>query len=51
MEKTIGIGIEGYRKFIEENHYYVDKTLLIKDFLDDGSEVTLITRPRSFGKP
>ena len=50
MEKTIGIDIEDYRKFIEENHYYVDKTLLIKDFLDDGSEVTLITRPRSFGK-
>ena len=50
MEKTIGIGIEDYRKFIEENHYYVDKTLLIKDFLNDGSEVTLITRPRSFGK-
>lgn len=50
MEKTIGIGIEGYRKFIEENHYYVDKTLLIKDFLDDGSEVTLITRPSCFGK-
>lgn len=50
MEKIIGIGIEDYRKFIEENHYYVDKTLLIKDFLDDGSEVTLITRPRCFGK-
>ena len=50
MEKTIGIDIEDYHKFIEENHYYVDKTLLIKDFLDDGSEVTLITRPRCFGK-
>lgn len=48
MEKTIGIDIEDYRNFIEKNHYYIDKTLLIKDFLDDGSEVTLITRPRRF---
>ncbi|MFR1599380.1 MAG: AAA family ATPase, partial [Coprobacillus cateniformis] len=50
MRKTIGIGIQDYRKLIENNHYYVDKTLLIKDFLDDGCEVTLITRPRRFGK-
>lgn len=50
MEKTIGIDIEDYRNFIEKNHYYIDKTLLIKDFLDDGDKVTLITRPRCFGK-
>lgn len=50
MKKTLGIGEDDYRLLISNNHYYVDKTLLIKDFLDDGSKVTLITRPRRFGK-
>ena len=35
---------------IENNGYYVDKTLLIKEFFENKSEVTLITRPRRFGK-
>lgn len=50
MRKTLGIGEDDYRLLISNHHYYVDKTLLIKDFLDDGSKVTLITRPRRFGK-
>ncbi|MCD8205552.1 MAG: AAA family ATPase, partial [Clostridia bacterium] len=33
-----------------KNYYYVDKTLLIKDFIDGHSQVSLITRPRRFGK-
>jgi hypothetical protein len=41
MKKTIRIDIEDYRNFIEKNHYSIDKTLLIKDFLDDGDKVTL----------
>ena len=32
------------------NNYYVDKTLLIKDIIDDGAKVILFTRPRRFGK-
>ena len=46
----MAIGIEFYKEMIEKNCYYVDKTLLIKDLLDDGSKVFLITRPRRFGK-
>ena len=48
--KKIPTGIESFRKLREENYYFVDKTLMIKDFLERGSEVTLITRPRRFGK-
>ena len=48
--KNIPTGIKSFRKLREENYYFVDKTLMIKDFLDRGSEVTLVTRPRRFGK-
>ncbi|WP_294578629.1 AAA family ATPase, partial [uncultured Thomasclavelia sp.] len=48
--KRIPIGIKDYPKIIEEDYYFVDKTLLIKEFIDRGNEVTLITRPRRFGK-
>ncbi len=44
------IGIDDYKKLIEGNYVYVDKTLLIKEFWEEGAEVTLITRPRRFGK-
>jgi len=43
-------GKDDYRKLIKSNCYYVDKTLLIEEFLDNDAEVTLITRPRRFGK-
>ena len=33
-----------------EKYYVVDKSLMIKEFLDSGAKVTLITRPRRFGK-
>ena len=48
--KKIPTGIKSFRKLREENYYFVDKTLMIKDFLNRGSEVTLVTRPRRFGK-
>ena len=48
--KKIPTGIKSFRKLREENYYFVDKTLMIKDFLERGSEVTLITRPRRFGE-
>ena len=48
--KKIPTGIKSFRKLREENYYFVDKTLMIKDFLDRGFEVTLIIRPRRFGK-
>ena len=48
--KKIGIGYEDYKRFIDENMYYIDKTLLIRDVVEKGGEVTLFTRPRRFGK-
>lgn len=48
--KSIPIGIEDFKEIIDKNHYFVDKTLLIKDVLDNGSKITLFTRPRRFGK-
>lgn len=50
MQKQINIGIEDYKKIIDTNGYYVDKTLLIKTLLDHRHEVHLIMRPRRFGK-
>ena len=43
------IGTTNYKK-ICDNYYYVDKTLMIKDILDEGTEISLFTRPRRFGK-
>ncbi len=48
--KSLPIGIDDFKKLIEFNCYYVDKTKLIKNILDTTSEVTLFTRPRRFGK-
>ena len=48
--KKIPTGIKSFRKLREENYYFVDKTLMIKDFLERKSKVTLVTRPRRFGK-
>ena len=50
MARTIGIGIQDYSKIIENNYFYVDKTIFIKEWWESGDEVTLITRPRRFGK-
>lgn len=50
MKKKLAIGIENYKELIDKSYYYVDKTLLIQSFLDDGNKVTLFTRPRRFGK-
>ncbi len=48
--KKIGIGYENYKDFIDNDLYYVDKTLLIRDILQKGGKVNLFTRPRRFGK-
>mgnify|MGYP002729613673 FL=1 len=42
------IGIENFKAMIDEGYYYVDKTLFIKDVLNE--KVALYTRPRRFGK-
>ena len=48
MMKRISTGIENFKELLDNNYYYVDKTMLIKDALSD--KVTLYTRPRRFGK-
>lgn len=48
--KALPLGRDDFRKIIENDCYYVDKTPLIKKLLQTKSEVSLITRPRRFGK-
>ena len=48
--KKSPIGVDDFKKLIDNDLIYVDKTLLIKEFWESGSEVTLVTRPRRFGK-
>lgn len=50
MARTAGIGIQNYSKIIERNCFYVDKTSFLKEWWESEDEVTLITRPRRFGK-
>ncbi len=50
MGTTVGIGIQDFSKIIENDYFYVDKTKFIKEWWESGDEVTLITRPRRFGK-
>ena len=46
----MAIGIQDFEKVIQSNSFYIDKTNFIKEWWDSGDEVTLITRPRRFGK-
>lgn len=48
--KSIPIGKEDFKEIIEDNCYFVDKSLLIRDIIGSGAKVTLFTRPRRFGK-
>jgi hypothetical protein len=50
MLKEVALGISDFNKIIEKNIYFVDKTLFIKDFVEDGSQVIVLPRPRRFGK-
>ena len=48
--KKIPIGIDSFNEIISDNYYFADKSLFIKDIIEDGSKVLLIPRPRRFGK-
>ena len=50
MARTVGIGIQDFGKIIRNNCFYVDKTAFIQEWWENQDEVTLITRPRRFGK-
>lgn len=49
LPRPMPIGISDYR-LASTQYYYVDKTMMIKDFLDERPMVSLFTRPRRFGK-
>ena len=48
--KRLAIGVSDFKKIIEGDFYYFDKTKFIEEIINDGSEVKLFTRPRRFGK-
>lgn len=50
MTRTVAIGVQDFRKLIEKDSFYVDKTYFIKEWWENRDDVTLITRPRRFGK-
>ena len=50
VRKKLPIGIDGFEKIMTNDFYYVDKTLFIKELLQNWGEVNLFTRPRRFGK-
>ena len=50
MSKQILIGCDDFEKIITQKGFYIDKTLFIKELLDTRAEVTLVPRPRRFGK-
>ena len=50
MARTVGIGKQDFEKVINEHCFYIDKTGFIKEWWENKDEVTLITRPRRFGK-
>ena len=50
MRKKLPIGIDGFEKIRSNDFYYIDKTMFIKELLQNWGEVNLFTRPRRFGK-
>ncbi len=50
MARTVGIGLQSFEKIREKGLFYIDKTKFIKEWWESGDDVTLITRPRRFGK-
>ena len=50
MTHTVGIGIQDFLELREKHNFYIDKTSFIKEWGESNDSVTLITRPRRFGK-
>lgn len=50
MSRTVAIGIQSFSDLVLNDCFYIDKTQFIKEWWDSMDSVTLITRPRKFGK-
>ena len=50
MGKVISIGKQDFASMRENDYFFVDKTKFIKEWWENGDDITLITRPRRFGK-
>ena len=50
MARTVAIVGQDFEKLIQNDYFYIDKTEFIKEWWESGDSVTLITRPRRFGK-
>ena len=50
VSNGIGIGDSDFKSIRVKDYYYIDKTMYIKDIIDNSSKVILVTRPRRFGK-
>jgi hypothetical protein len=50
IKKTLKIGRSDFKRIVDNNHYFVDKTMLISDFLKNANDILLMPRPKRFGK-
>lgn len=50
MARTVGLGHQDFARLITNDYFYIDKTSFIKEWWENGDMVTLITKPRRFGK-
>ena len=50
VKKKLPVGIDDFKEIIDNNYYLIDKSLLIDELLNKKSKVTLLPRPRRFGK-
>jgi hypothetical protein len=50
MKRRIPLGISDFKSLIIDEYYFVDKSLFVKEILEDGAQVLLFARPRRFGK-
>jgi len=50
MARTVAIGEQDFREIVQNNYFYTDKNCFIKEWWENADAVTLITRPRRFGK-
>lgn len=49
-KNMFGKGADNFRKIIEEGYYFIDKTMLIKDFVKNSNKILMLPKPTRFGK-